>query len=357
MKNDTTSWTQGLYDIFEMEPENPEGGISYNWYLNHIVEEDRERYNAAIESCVKNKPNFELDYTIITANGKEKIVSTKANLVLDNNQEPIRLVGNTRDISAYKKVQNELQRNLRELNRSNLELEEFAYAASHDLQEPLRKIQAFGDMLKAKMPADTTVEISDLINRMQSASTRMKTLIDSLLSFSRLSFTQDQHQLMNLSVQLEAVLSDLETSIKEKNAVIHCGKLFPVKGEPMHLRQLFQNLIGNALKFAKEGEPPVIDISARLVRGGESGLQVSSEDREKLFQLIEIRDNGIGFESEYSNKIFQLFQRLHGKTEYPGSGVGLSIVQKVINIHNGYIRAESSLGQGACFQVLLPFDS
>jgi PAS domain S-box-containing protein len=295
-------------------------------------------------------------------------IRSQGKVYFNEQGKPERFIGTVLDTTDERLVKEELERKVEErtkdlkeanvkLAQSNSELEQFAFVASHDLQEPLRKIQAFGDMLKAKFPDSIGEEGKDLISRMQSASLRMKTLIDSLLSFSRVSFSKDEHQEIDLSALIEGVLNDLEASIKDRNAIILVDKLYPVKGEPMQLRQLFQNLIGNALKFSKEDQTPQIKISSKLVSGKDSGIQVLSTVKDKLFQLIEVKDNGIGFEPEYSKKIFQLFQRLHGKKDYPGSGMGLSIVQKVVNNHNGYIKASSSSGEGATFQILLPKDS
>jgi len=362
------SWSEECRNIYHLPADlDP----NFDLFARLIHPEDAEYALRAIADVQKPgaKGDYDIRFRILRYDDNSvRWIRSQGKVYFDIRQQPEKFIGTVLDITDEVLAKAELEwkvgertKDLKEANlqlaASNSELEQFAFVASHDLQEPLRKIQAFGDMLKAKMPADSADELTDLVGRMQSASARMKILIDSLLSFSRLSFTQDQHQLVNLSAQVEAVLLDLETSINEKHAVIHCGKLFPVKGEPMHLRQLFQNLIGNALKFAKDGQPPVINISARIVRGEESGMPITPEEQDQFFQLIQVRDNGIGFEAEYSHKIFQLFQRLHGKTDYPGSGVGLSIVQKVVNIHNGYVKADGCLGEGANFQILLPLES
>jgi light-regulated signal transduction histidine kinase (bacteriophytochrome) len=251
----------------------------------------------------------------------------------------------------------ELQKLNQRLLTSNRELEQFAYVASHDLQEPLRKINAFGDMLISKLGDGVNSDGLDLIRRMQSASTRMKSLIDGLLSYSLISSTTTKPEIIDLSRTIAEVYEDVETSLKAKEGKIVTGELFPVIGDPLQLKQLFQNLVSNSLKFSKEGEAPLIQVSARLVKGSESGFNINEDDQDKQFQLIEVKDNGIGFEQEYANKIFQLFERLHGKGEYPGNGMGLSIVQKVVENHHGYIRAESQLHEGTTFQILLPATS
>ncbi|RYZ50220.1 MAG: PAS domain-containing sensor histidine kinase, partial [Sphingobacteriales bacterium] len=273
-------------------------------------------------------------------------------------------IGTALDIEDQKKFTQELEsrvekrtQDLIEINhkleRSNEELEQFAYVASHDLQEPLRKISAFGNILASKYKTELGESGEDLINRMQSASERMRTLIEELLTYSRVSRQSEQKPIV-LPGLLKEVMVDMETTIRERNAVIKWDELGRIMGNPMQIRQLLQNLLSNSLKFSKAEEIPVINITSRQVDGKSSGLTVISADEDKEFLLIEFKDNGIGFEQQYAEKIFQVFQRLHGRSEYPGSGVGLSIVQKVIENHKGYIIAEGRPGEGACFRILLP---
>jgi PAS domain S-box-containing protein len=360
------SWSEECRAIYRLP-----GDIkpSFKLFASLIHPDDSEFAINAISQAMDpvTGGDYDIQFRILRYTDKKERWIRSQGKVYFNNDRPEKFIGTVLDITDERQAKAELEqkveertKDLRDANMqlavSNNELEQFAFVASHDLQEPLRKIQAFGDMLKAKVPDDTSPEIIDLVSRMQSASARMKSLIDSLLSFSRVSFRQEQHQLVNLSQVLVDVLADLETSIKEKDAMISFSKLFPIKGEPMHLRQLFQNLIGNALKFSKTDQRPVISISSKLVSGARSGLPVPEDVYDKTFQLVEVTDNGIGFEPEYSGKIFQLFQRLHGRSEYPGNGMGLSIVQKVVNNHHGYIKAVSSPGEGTTFQLLLPFE-
>jgi len=240
------------------------------------------------------------------------------------------------------------------LEKSNRDLEQFAYVASHDLQEPLRKVKAFGDMLKNRYMEVIGSEGADLIGRMQSATDRMQTLIDDLLSYSRVSSRRQTFQEIDLNKLVSEVIDDLDTAIKSKNATIKVDKLQPVQGDAGQLRQMFQNLISNALKFTRPDVPPVISISSSLDIGLDTGFDLPEKQAKKLFQLIEVRDNGIGFEQQYAEKIFGIFQRLHGRTEYAGSGVGLSIVKKVVEQHQGHIRAESTLNEGASFKMIFP---
>lgn len=259
------------------------------------------------------------------------------------------------DYTPLKQMQQKMEESLAELKRSNHNLEEFAYIASHDLQEPLRKIKAFGDILVKRYSEPLGQEGSDMIGRIQSAAERMRYLIEDLLTFSRISNQKSNFCPVQLNEVVQGVLTDLESVVKEKNAHISVERMYPCSGDPSQMRQLFQNLLSNALKFTRKDRVPEIDIRAEIVIGRDSGFDLLPAMQKQLFQLITVADNGIGFEPQYAEKIFQIFQRLHGRTEYPGTGVGLSIVQKVVLLHHGYIRAESGPGQGATFRILLPY--
>jgi len=258
------------------------------------------------------------------------------------------------DITASKELQLHQEKLLEELKRSNTNLEEFAYAASHDLKEPLRKIHTFSDRLKGSLGTRLTEEESRLFNRMESATNRMRHLVDDLLEFAQVSIRPHETEAVDLNEKVQAVLLDLDVLIEEKKAIITTGTLPTVKGHRRQLQQLFQNLIGNALKYAKNNEAPRISIKATIVSGKELGNNVTADDLQKQFHAISVADNGIGFEQEYAERIFQMFQRLHGKAEYAGTGVGLSIAQKVAQNHGGYIKAEGIPGIGATFTVYLP---
>ena len=252
----------------------------------------------------------------------------------------------------------ERTRELEEANasmaRSNQELEQFAYVASHDLQEPLRKIRAFGDILQAKYKDQLTQDGADLIDRMQTATDRMKALIEDLLAFSRVSSNTRFKRDTDLDAVIQGVISDLYAAINERKARIHVEGLVPVTGDAMQFRQLFQNLLSNSLKFAHPDRVPEIFITGKKVKGSESGFKLTRNEARKNYLLIEIKDNGIGFEQQYSNRIFQIFQRLHGNASHPGSGIGLSIVKKVVDNHYGYVKATAVPGEGATFSILLP---
>ena len=235
------------------------------------------------------------------------------------------------------------------LRRSNRELEQFASVASHDLQEPLRKIQAFGDRLQTRCEHELGEQGTDYLARMLASAGRMRSLIDALLTFSRVTTKAQPFVEVNLAATTEDVVSDLENQVQRGGGRIEVGEMPTLEADPLQMRQLIQNLIGNGLKFAQPGVPPVVRIASRLLEaaGAEAGEAIPRCE-------ISVSDNGIGFEEVYLDRIFELFQRLHGRQEYEGTGMGLAIVRKIVERHGGTITARSSPGNGATFLVTLP---
>ncbi len=248
-----------------------------------------------------------------------------------------------REVNERKAVEESLERVMENLERSNKELEQFAYIASHDLQEPLHKIMAFGDLLKARAYESLNEQNRDYVNRMQKAATRMRQLIDDLLMYSRVTTRGKEFEPVSLSDALSDALSVLDHRIEESRGEVIVGTLPTVMADRMQMAQLFQNLIGNALKFRKSDLPPLIRVSGRTLEDG------SAE--------ISIEDNGIGFDEKYLDRIYTLFQRLHGRDEYEGTGIGLALCSKIVERHRGTITAQSKPGEGATFIVTLPHES
>jgi PAS domain S-box-containing protein len=232
------------------------------------------------------------------------------------------------------------------LQRSNQDLEQFASVAAHDLQEPLRKIEAFGDRLRAKCGNQLGEQGKDYLERMQNAAARMRRLINDLLAFSRITTKAKPFEPVDLSQIAQETLNDLEGSIQQTSGRVEVGELPVVEADPLQMYQLLQNLIGNALKFHKPDEPPVVKVMSRLVH---------ESDGVQLWEIT-VQDNGIGFEEQYLDRIFQVFQRLHGRQEYEGTGIGLAICRKITERHGGAITARSQPGKGATFIVILPVE-
>ena len=257
-----------------------------------------------------------------------------------------------KDITERKRTEEALARKAAELARSNAELEQFAYVASHDLQEPLRKIQAFGDRLKSKCDAVQLQEGRDYLERMQNAAARMQTLINDLLTFSRIISATQPFVPVDLAAVTKEVLTDLELRIEQTKAHIEVGPLPTIEADPLQMRQLLQNLVGNGLKFQPAKSQPVIKITGQIVKSPFAGGPEGSPDDE-VCELV-VQDNGIGFDEKYSDKIFAMFQRLHGRSEYEGTGVGLAVCRRITDRHGGTINARSTPGQGASFIATLP---
>ena len=259
------------------------------------------------------------------------------------------------DVTPIKETQIKLEKYVEELKQSNINLEEFAYAASHDLKEPIRKIHFFSDRLKVKLQGKLEEEDQRYFEKMENASKRMSNLIDDLLLYSHISKGAALVEEVNLNTKIENVLEDLELEIEEKKAQITVDKLPTIKAHKRQMQQLFQNILSNALKYSKPNTTPVIHINYKLIIGKDTALNLS-DDGNKLYHLIEVKDKGIGFEQNESHRIFNVFTRLHGNAEFKGTGVGLSIARKVVENHQGYIWAESEPGIGSTFKILLPAD-
>ena len=255
------------------------------------------------------------------------------------------------DLSFHKETEQLLTQNNKklaeinsELYNSNNDLQQFASVASHDLQEPLRKILIFATMLKDKHGAEITGDGLTFLNKIISSSNRMKTMIFDILSYSRLATNDEGFVTSNLNDIVAEVIEDYEIVINEKNAQVNVAEIPLLEVNRGQIRQVFQNLISNSLKFAKVSEPPIIDITSAI----------SVDDSGDEYCIITFRDNGIGFNDLYEEKIFCLFQRLNTKDKYEGSGIGLAITRKIIDKHQGSIRANSKEGNGAEFIITLP---
>ncbi len=258
---------------------------------------------------------------------------------LDDQGKPFEYVSIRYEITQRKEGEEQLKSYAQKLEVSNRELQDFASVAAHDLQEPLRKIQAYADRLSVKYKEAVGEEGRDFLDRMLKSASRMQRLIDDLLTYSRVTSKAQPFLPTNLNEVIKDVLADLEVRIEKTKAKINIEELPDVDADSPQMRQLFQNLLANALKFHKEGDTPVVTVKAST-RGN--------------LATIEISDNGIGFDEKYLDRIFTIFQRLHGRNEYEGTGVGLSVCRKIAERHGGQITARSKVGHGATFIVTIP---
>lgn len=236
-----------------------------------------------------------------------------------------------------------------ELSRSNRELEDFAFVASHDLQEPLRKIRAFGDRLMSTYEEELEGKGVDYIKRMKAAAERMSNLINDLLEFSRITTRGKEFKSIDLNLIMEDIFSDLEIAVEESVSQINTATLPIIQGDKGQMYQLFLNLLSNAIKFRKPDVPPVISIAYEEKQITDENTKLPVD-----WHILTITDNGIGFEQEFADKIFVPFQRLHGRSEYKGTGIGLAVCRRIVERHGGNISATSELGAGTVFTVAIP---
>ncbi len=307
----------------------------------NILFKNKDKIKIMINNLLQDSEVVNEEKEIETKSGKVIPVLISGSVISNKNKQKIGIVCIARDITERKQSEKDLLSFNKKLQQSNRELQDFAYIASHDLQEPLRKISLFGDRLIAKYQDKIDEQGRDFIERMQSASVRMQKLIDGLLTYSRVSNNVEPFINVNLSQILTDVLSDLEARIEKTKGKVEIGVLPDVNADPTQMCQLFQNLIGNSLKFYKPEEPPVVKV-------------YSMNNDLKGFCSIAVEDNGIGIDEKYYEKIFNVFQRLHGKDEYEGSGIGLAVCKKIVERHGGTIRVESILGKGTRFIIQLP---
>jgi PAS domain S-box-containing protein len=297
--------------------------------------------------------SFDLEKRYIRKDGQIVWIYLNCSVVEDEAGKPLHFLTYIRDISEKKRLEEELQQYSRdlekrvkertlELERSNGDLEEFAYIASHDLQEPLRKITVFGDRLKKKI-IDSDEQGQDYLARMQKSALRMQSFIDDLLEFSRVKTQTRPAQTTDLEKLIRGMEEDLEPLIHENKATIHIGSFPTLSVDRVQFHNLFQNLISNSIKYHKQGVPPVITLSSLF-------------NQETGCWEFRVEDNGIGFEEKYLDRIFKPFERLHGRSAYEGTGIGLAICEKIVHRHGGSITAKSQPGQGATFIISLPKD-
>lgn len=259
--------------------------------------------------------------------------------------KPERFVAVRYEITERVLAQEQLKIHTKKLEVSNRELQDFASVAAHDLQEPLRKIQSFSDRLQTKARESLGDDAKDYLDRIMTSAQRMQTLIDDLLTYSRVTTKAEPFASVDLNAIITSVISDLEVRLEQSGGKIYLNDLPMLEADPTQMRQLFQNLISNALKFHRKEVPPLVKIAARAVQhpsfsGGAFEMRIS--------------DNGIGFDEKYLDRIFTIFQRLHGRFEYEGTGIGLAVVRKIVDRHGGHITATSRLGEGSTFIITLP---
>ncbi len=347
VESDIFTFDDQFYRLYGTTAEK-EGGtlMSSEEYVRRFLPPEeassvREEIAKAVET---DDPNFteNVEHTIIRADGEERCINVHFGIIKDENGKTIRTYGANQDITERKKSEEQLNQIIKELERSNEELEQFAYISSHDLQEPLRTIASFTQLIERRYKGKLDSDADEFMDYIVEAAIRMKEQIEGLLEYSRVATKGEEFEQVDMNATLNQTVGILSMTINESNAKITYDKLPWVMGDSRQLQRVFQNLISNAIKFRKEEEPLKIHISSHR-----------DDDNEFVFS---IKDNGIGIEEQYSERIFTIFQRLHTRDVYKGTGIGLSVVKRIIERHGGRVWVESEFGVGSTFYFTLPIE-
>lgn len=331
-------------------------------WLIFVHPDEREEYKTKWETAMALGTDFVFEHRFLCHDGQYRWQLSHAIAQKDVTGNIQMWVGTSTDIQQQKTFREELEKQVQErtaeleinntnLVKMNIELQSFVYVSSHDLQEPLRKIQTFISRLNEKEEMKFSANAKEYFNRINIAAKRMQSLIQDLLEYSRTNLTDKVFILKDLQELAEEVKEDYSELILETHAILQIEGLGQAKVIPFQFRQLFSNLIGNALKFTKPGTTPQIAIKGNRIKGQSIGLGANPD---LCYNEITISDNGIGFSMEYKDKIFEVFQRLHGKTDYSGTGIGLAIVKKIVENHKGIITASGTENEGAVFTIYIP---
>lgn len=335
---DETFWSDELFRICGLEPGSVK--ITDRFDRTELVHpEDRALVEESFARCYETGEPFAVHHRIVRPDGELRWIHGRGEAIRDDSGTS-GLHGTAQDTTELLELRQELEVYARKLEQSNRELEDFAAVASHDLQEPLRKIRAFGGRLSTRFADVLGSDGCEYLRRMESAAARMQTLIEGLLSVSRVTTKAEPFDAVDLGEIAREVVSDLETQLEDTGGRVELRELPIVEADRLQMRQLLQNLIANALKFHKPDEAPVVAVYEQRSGNGAATIAVS--------------DNGIGFEDKYAERIFTAFERLHGRADYDGTGIGLALCRKIVQRHGGTIEARSVPGVGSTFAVTLP---
>jgi hypothetical protein len=343
------TYSDNLYRLLGEEPQSFEA--TFDNFLKFVHPEDVDRLSKELDKMIEVEELPFVSYRIIQKDGSIKYLKAYAKSFYSANGQK-RLLGNTSDVTDEIESFLALEEHNLELERNNKELTAFNYAASHDLQEPLRKIQTFISRLEDKEAGKFSDSGHQYLERIKSAAARMRLLIDDLLQFSRTNMSDKEFVTADLNELFEYAKQDVAVTILEKKAKITSDALPKATVILFQIQQLFLNLLSNALKYSKKETSPIIKINYSKVKTtDEPHLLKASKGH---YHKITFTDNGIGFDQKYANKIFDLFNRLHNKQDYSGTGIGLSICKKIIENHKGFIVAKGEINVGSVFTVYLP---
>lgn len=350
LKSNKLEYSDNLYRLLGCEPGEFEPSMEK--YFSFIHPDDK---NTVLKNWEKSLDSGAIDtsmHRVITKDNRLKYFRTTGRMTGDKNN--LFVIGTLQDITEDIQLNAEIKQKNIELERSNNELASFNYVASHDLQEPLRKIQTFAKLITEKEGKDLNENTRGYMARISSAAVRMQHLIDAFLNYSRMNNSKPAFETIDLNNVLDEAINTLTDSIQERKVVIEKSTLPKLPAMEFQIQQLFINLIGNSIKYSAPEKTPIIKIAAKKVNGVD--LDFKGANHSIPYWKITIEDNGIGFDPKYSEKIFEVFQRLHNKEEYAGTGIGLAICKKIALLHRGFITATATPGQGATFHIYLPAD-
>lgn len=350
--NNKINWSDEMYRIYGLEPQSEE--MHFERFISLVHPEDRERRLQEIQNALTTHIAEDYVMRIVWDNGTTRVLQGKGEVILDEFNKPYKLSGTCQDVTEQYHINQQLELKNIELQRSNEELTSFNYIASHDLQEPLRKIKLFSNRIFEKDFENLSPTAKEFLPRIISSATQMQKLINDLLAFSRATSADKVFEKTNLNDLIDEVKNTLKESIEEKHVVIAHVKLPELNLISFQFQQLLENIIGNAIKYSKPDVPVEIKISSKTVAGKAYVNQGAIAG--KNYHILSISDNGIGFDQQYAQKIFELFQRLHNKNEYSGTGIGLAICKKIIQNHHGFITATGEPDKGATFHIFTPLN-
>jgi PAS domain S-box-containing protein len=356
---DKMTWSEGMYQLFDIKPGS---NVKKETYLDHVLKEDRPVAKSFIKKLSAGAESIDETLSItFKSTGVRKIIRIKGTVVKDQNGNPERVLGVDLDITDLQRTEEQLRalnRSLdlrnKELQAKNEELASFSFIASHDLREPLRKIHTFSDWLLQSEREHLTETGKNYLDRMAASVKRMDRLINDVLVLTKLQTLPLTPEAVDLNALVNTVKAELAQSIRQTKTTLESDALPVITGDRAQLQHLLQNLLSNAITFQKPGNTPVVAITTRTVTATEA--MALGLDANRSYARICVADNGIGFDKSYEHKIFQIFQRLHARSEYEGTGIGLTICKKVIENHKGTITADSTPGKGSLFCCYLPVD-